>query len=67
LLEKEGKQKCGIDKFFNQNLNKNYTYKNNDQIEDMTSCEKCGKYMLVWELKKYISHKPLILIRLIIS
>ena len=52
--EKEGKQKCGIDKFFNQNLNKNYTYKNNDQIEDMTSCEKCGKYMLVWELPEHM-------------
>jgi hypothetical protein len=58
--EKEGKQKCGIDKFFNQNLNKNYTYKNNDQIEDMTSCEKCGKYRLIfshmaqWIKKIYI-------------
>lgn len=47
--EKEGKQKSGIDKFFNQNLNKN-----NDQMEDMTSCEKCGKYMLVWELPEHI-------------
>lgn len=49
IKEKEGKQKSGIDKFFHQNLNKN-----NDQIEDMTSCEKCGKYMLVWELPEHM-------------